>query len=76
MGLPQFRNSGVFCVACGKLIDDASTHGLRCNCNGGRIFAHNEVVTTICRLLSSVGVHSIKEHVGIFNDDVRKRPDV
>ena len=59
---------------CGSPVDCTGTHGLSCRLAFGRQARHHLVNDIIWRAMSSAGVPSTKEPVGLLRDD-GKRPD-
>ena len=50
--------------ACGATVDSFGTHGLSCQCSGGRLPCHASVNETIHRALVSGGVPAVLEPIG------------
>ena len=66
-------NEAYTCI-CGLAVDNSATHGLDCRRAPGKHARHSEANQVIHRALSSAGVSSILEPVGMCRND-GKRPD-
>lgn len=62
------------CQHCGGLVDSLGHHGLSCKKSAGRIPRHAQINDLIKRGLSSAGIPSVLEPVGLDRGD-GKRPD-